>query len=434
RHVTRRLLLAVRHGKVSYRQLAETLVEQIGELCPGCREEIEAALAEEIPLEDYRDAVAHALEVETQLRRFQEDAEAAPELLRVLRALSPEQRSLRIANSPRRFGNLALGEALVDEARACLPGDPHGSLAWARTLEAVAGAYPVPYEPHRILALAYQGNALRAAGDFEAGRRLLLRAQELLVEREVPDPDVTAELHSFLGSLETDLRRFEEALEHLETAASLYRTTGDAERLARVLMKLGLLHEMMEDLPSALQMDKAALALLSPDDDQALHLAARLNYANHLLEAGHPLRARDVLDVELHLYESEADPHIRLRFDWLQARLAGALGDPAGAERGLLAVRDELGRQGQGFDAAIACLDLAALYHEERRTEDVERAAAQAVELFQAHALHREALAALMLFLEAARARTVTEETLRQVTRALHDAQRGPAARFEPSS
>lgn len=104
------------------------------------------------------------------------------------------------------------------------------------------------------------------------------------------------------------------------------------------------------------------------------------------------------------------------------------------AESGLLAVLDELVRQGQGFDAAIARLHLAAQYHEQDQPEDLQRVAAQAVELFQAHALHREALAALMLFLEAARARTVTEDTLRQVTRFLQEAQRAPAARFQPSN
>lgn len=434
RHVTRRLLLAVRRGQVSYPHLAETLLERIGELCPGCREEVEAAKAGEIPLDEYRESVAHAVEVEAQLRRFEEDARTAPELLASLRALSPEQRLLRIENSPRRFANLALGEALLDEARACLPGDPKGSLAWARTLEAVASAYPVPYEAHGVMALAYQGNAFRALGDFDRGRRLLLRSQELLVERQVLDPEVTAELHSFFGSLETDHRRFAEAVEHLETAADLYRTTGEEERLARVLIQIGTLYVIMQDVPAALQADKAALALLPVEEHQALHLGARLNYANHLFEAGEPLRARDVLDYEFTLYVTEADSYTRLLFDWLQARLAGALGEPKKAESGLLAVRNELVRQGQGFDVAIACLDLAALYYELDRPEDVQRIAAQAVELFQAHALHREALAALMLFLEAARARTVTEDTLRQVSRFLQDAQRDPAARFQASN
>lgn len=431
RHVTRRLLLAARRGQLSYRHLAETLLVRLGELCPACREEAEAVHRGELPVEAYRESVSHAVEVEARLRQYEKDAMAAPELLGLLRNLSPEQRLLRIENSPRRFGNLALGEAILDEARACLPADPEGSLAWARTLEAVSAGYPMPYPEHRVLAVAYQGNARRTAGRFDEARRLLFQAQELLVEHQVLDPEVTAELHSLFGSLETVERRYDEAADHLESAADLYSTVGDGVRLARILMKLGLLHELMDDLPEALRADKAALALLSPEEERNLYLSARLNYALHLFDSGDSVTARDVLDYELTLYLTEADPHTRLRFDWLQGRLAGDLGEPEVAERGLVQVQEELVRQGDGFDAAIAGLHLAALYHQQDRPEDVERVAAQAVDLFQAHALHREALAALMLLRDAARARSLGEETLRQVTRFLQDARRDPAARFQ---
>lgn len=378
--------------------------------------------------------MAHALRVEAQLRRFEADEAAAPELLALLRELSPEQRILRIENSPRGFANLALGEALLDEARACLPHDPRGSLAWARTMEAVAAAYRPPYPPHQVLAVAYQGNAQRAGGDFHRAERLLRRARELMAEHQVADLEVGAELHSFLGSLDSDLGRFEEALEHLESAAGLYEILGESNRVGRVLLQLGLLHELLDDSPAALSADKAALGLLSREADLRLYLAARLNYALHLTGAGQSLTARDLLDWDADLYRQHADPHTRLRVEWLQARLAAELGDPAAAERGYLAVRDELAAQEQGFDAALACLDLAALYHREGRTEDLQEAAAQAVDLFQAHALHREALGALVLLRDAAGSRTLTADTITRTSGFLERARRNPGARFRKES
>lgn len=434
RHVTRQLLLAARRGQITYRYLAEVLVERLSGLCPGCRGEAAAATAVEVPLEAYREPVARAVQVEADLRRWEEESRAAEALLPILRELSPEQRLLRVRNSPGRFANRALGEALLDQARACLPHDPAGSMAWAETAAAVAASYPSPHPPHDVLALALQGNARRAAGDFETAEELLFGARDLMVEQEVVELDVGAELHSLLGSLATDRRRFEHAAEHLEAAAGFYQTLGDPERLARVLMKLGTLHDLLQDLPSALEADKAACALLSPETDVRLYLAARFNYAYHLHEAGELGRARDVLDFDLDLFQKHADPHARVRFDWLEARLAAALGDPADGERGLLAVRDELAREGQGFDAAIACLHLAALYHEQGRHRAVAETAAQAVELFQVHALHREALAALLLLRDAAAAGTLTAEAIFRVAAFLRDAEGDPGARLHSTN
>lgn len=61
RHVTRQLLLAARRGQITYRYLAEVLVERLSGLCSGCRGEAAAAAAVEVPLEAYREPVARAV-------------------------------------------------------------------------------------------------------------------------------------------------------------------------------------------------------------------------------------------------------------------------------------------------------------------------------------------------------------------------------------
>jgi tetratricopeptide (TPR) repeat protein len=431
RHITKKLLLAARRGQVSWRHLSEVLLERLVALCPGCRRQAEAAAAEEIPEEAYRGTVSRAVRLEAEMRRYEEDREAAPALLALLHQLSPEQRLLRIRNSPERFANVVLGENLIDEARGCLPHDPEGSLAWAHTAEAVAETYLAPYYPHRILAMAYQGNAHRALGDFDRARTLLSGAQRLVEEHEVTDLDLAAELHSLLGSLCNDLSEFGKAAEHLENAAALYKTLGDDEHLGRVLLQLGILNRLLDNLPGAIDADRAAVALLTPEEHPRLHLCARLNLAYHLVEAGRAAAARDVLLWEVDRFAEHADSHMKLRVDWLEARLAAELGDPATAERGYLAVRDEFARQRHGFNAALACLDLAALYHRKRRFAKVEEIAAQAVELFQAHALHQDALAALLLLRDAARERTLSAETILRVAAFLRAAERAPGARFQ---
>lgn len=430
RHISRKLLLAARRGQITYRHLAEVLLARLGGLCPGCREEVEAVAADEIPQDAYRSSVSRAVRLEAELRRYEEDRKAAPALLAALRGLSGEQRLLRIKNSPDRFANVALGEDLVDEARACLPDDLEGSLAWARAAEAVAASYPTPYYPHLILGIAYQGNAHRAMGDFESARGRLYQARNLMETHKVTDLELGAELNSLLGSFCTDLGRLEEAAEHLENAAALYKTVGDEERLARLLIQLSVLHTRRGDVSAALDADRAALALLSFEGNRRLYLAAQLNYAYDLTDAGEVAKARDVLDWDADLYTEHADAHTRLRVAWLQARIAGELGDPAAAEAGYLIVREEFVRQRHGFNAALVCLDLAVLYHDQRRFQKLEEVASQAAELFQAYALHQEALASLLLLRDAARARKVTAETILRVAAFLREAERSPEARF----
>ena len=431
RHITRKLLLAARRGQVSWQHLAGVLLERLSTACRGCREEAEAAAAEEIPAESYRQPVTRAVQIEAELRRYEEDRKTAPALLARLRELSPEQRLLRIRNAPERFANLALGEDLIDEARGCIPHDPEGSLGWARTAEAVAGTYAMPYYPHLILAIAYQGNAHRAMGDFDLARARLYQARNLMEAHQVTDLDLGAELHSLLGSLCSDLGRFDEAAEHLEGAAALYKTLGEDKRLARVLIQIGLLHGIVGNFTEALEADKAALALLTPEGDLRTYLCARLNLALHLIERGQPELARDFLEWDADLYAKNGDTYLQVRVSWLEARIALALGDPAGAERGYLAVRQEFIGKRHGFNTALVSLELATLYHEQRRFSELEEIAAQTVDLFQAYELHQEALAALVLLRDAARARSLTAETIARVTAFLREAERVPAARFQ---
>ncbi|MFP3938823.1 MAG: hypothetical protein ACOC7L_01825 [Acidobacteriota bacterium] len=427
RHLSRELLLAARRGEITDRELAERLLQLLTESCPTCREEAAQADAGEIPLAAYGELVSRALH--TALHHYGDEAEAALDLLETLRPLSPEQRLLRIRNSPDRFANRVLGEKIVAEARACLPDDPKGSLAWARALQAIAHAYPVPYSSHQVLALAFQGNAWRALGDFARARRLLTRARR--VQQQDPDVEIHAELHSFFGSLYIDLRRLDEAAQELEQAAEVFRALRDDFRLAGVLMQLGTLHGHRDDLPAALRADRQALALLAPDEHRSLYLSARLNYAFHLQMSGRIEEAQDQADSEYPASLEEADEHTRIRFEYLQARLAADFGKPAVAEGRFLRVLDEFVRQRHGFNAAIVCLELAVLYYTEGRLDEVHNVAGQALELFQAYETHREAQAALRLVRDAALSRTLTTEALRRVASFLRDARADPTARFQ---
>jgi len=435
-HMTRALLRAARHGEISYEHLAHLLRAHLEEVCPECRRASEAERQEETPRVAYSGPmrrVRHKLRYKAELDRLLEEKIAVPELLANLQGLSVEQRLLRIRNAPERYATRSLGEELFAQARGCLPSDPAGARAWSETAAVLEALYPEPYIPHRARALAFQGNAARAAGDFETAKRLLAAARDLLTEHEVVDLELDAELHSFFGSLFTDLRTFGDAHAHLDSAAQIYTMLDRDEDLARVMMKLGNLHRYDGDPESAIELDEAAAHLLAADDTSPLYVAARFNYTLDLTEAGHYETARDILAYDQNLYEDHADAHTRLRVRWLEAQIAVSTGETELAEAAYLEVRDELARQAQGFDAALASLDLAELYRQQGRYADLLETAAQAAKIFEAHAMHRDALTALLLLRDAAAGQQVTAEAIRRVASFLRRASRDPAVRFEQS-
>lgn len=433
RHLTRQLLLAARRGTLPSRAFAELLLSRLIEACPHCRQIVETVEEQEIPLPDYRAPVARALRripVAPAIERYEEQARLAPELLAQLEPLSPAQRLLMVRNSPGRFSNLALGERVLDASRACLPHDPAGSLGWAEVADAIAASYLSDYYPHRARALALQGNAHRALGDFTRARQLLDQAREMLNAHHVFDLDIGAELNSFLGSLHTELGEWDEASHHLESALALYQVLGDAQNLARIFINLGNLHHLLGDPAAAADAHRAACQNLDPETETRLYLAARLNYAFDLQELGESTRARDVLDHELELYDTSTDPLLITRVSWLRARLAVEFGHPEEAERRYLELRDQFAAREHGFHAALVSVELASLYLQQGRFSELEETARQAVQLFQAHAVHQRALAALLLLYDAARARTLTLDALERTAGFLRRAEHDPQGRF----
>jgi hypothetical protein len=72
----------------------------------------------------------------------------------------------------------------------------------------------------------------------------------------------------------------------------------------------------------------------------------------------------------------------------------------------------------------MVSLDLALIYQQQDRTGELMRLAEEMHVLFSAEEVHREALAALLMFEEAARKVQVTAETIRRVAGSLRRWQR----------
>lgn len=149
-----------------------------------------------------------------------------------------------------------------------------------------------------------------------------------------------------------------------------------------------------------------------------LYLNGRHNLAVYLTESGRFEEAADLLEADEELYRRFPEPWTQLRLSWLRGKIAAGRGEVA-AERWFLETREGFIREGIGYDAAMVSLDLALLYLKEGRTGDVRRLAEEMVALFEAQDVHREAMAAVLLFRDAALREEVTAALVGEVRRAL---------------
>jgi tetratricopeptide (TPR) repeat protein len=120
-----------------------------------------------------------------------------------------------------------------------------------------------------------------------------------------------------------------------------------------------------------------------------------------------------------------------VRLLWLEGRTLVGLGRQADAINALEQVRMELIFRGIAYDVALVSLELAALYMEEGRFEEVKVLTHQMAPIFRAQGVHREALAALRLFTEAAERDTATAQMARRLVSYLERARHDPQLRFE---
>jgi tetratricopeptide (TPR) repeat protein len=427
-HITRELLRAVARGELSQRALAQIEAQHLESLCPVCRREIQA-WREEGPAEvGYELALQalpailgrHASDLMKQTRRAERDLE---ELL----AIPPAERLVRVGRSRSRFRGPVLAERLIQESRRRTPANPGEGYDLAELARAVVHRSPDHPDTFSLLSLAsaQMANACRAGGDLRQAEEHFRHVRYLVRNQGVTDPLALAQIDHLEGSLRKDQRRFAEAGELLTRSAMLFRISGAAVETARVLFTLGALFFQQGLLGQAIETTETALERLPPEEEPRLYISGRHNLALYLAEAGRYAQAAGLVAADEDLYRQIPEPWLQLRLSWLRGKIAAGLGDTVEAERLFRETRDGFMRQENGYDAAMASLDLALLYLKEGRTADVLPLAEEMAALFEAQDVHREALAAVLLFQEAARRDEVTAGMVRELAARLETARLG---------
>jgi hypothetical protein len=148
-------------------------------------------------------------------------------------------------------------------------------------------------------------------------------------------------------------------------------------------------------------------------------------------ELGDFVVAQEYLEAHRELYASLNDSEMLNLLAWVEGRIAVGQGRTAEAEAHFVAVREAFVDQQRSFSTALVSLDLAALYLELGRTGEVRDLSETTFALFDSQAVHREAIAAWMLFHRAAEAERVTAELIGRLRSYFQLAEKDPSYRFE---
>lgn len=298
----------------------------------------------------------------------------------------------------------------------------------ARLAREIAERVPGPEDWRdrlRGYAAAHAANALRVSGELNAADAALEAAKRLWEAGSDPagvlDP---GRLFDLEASLRRDQRRFDEALAALDAAIIVGRSP------ARVLIKKGFTLEVMGEYERAIETLRQAAPLVERQDDPRLLYMLRFNLAVNYCHTGRSNEATDLLERVRELATNLGDEVFLIRVVWLQGRIAAGLGRPLEARTLLAQARREFAARRMGYDVALALLEEAVLLLDEGRPAEVRELARHLAVVFQSNGVHREALAVLRLFQEAAERETATAEMVRRLLRYLYRARYDQGLQF----
>jgi tetratricopeptide (TPR) repeat protein len=442
-HPNRTVLLRFLVGSESERE-RETVESHLEQGClrclrelyrsvPATRSVVRLPFSSEAPPAERWTRLAVRAERVTALLAVEE--KIAPSLLRDLLRIAPDARRDAVRGSWK-FQLLGLAEHLIEGSRCEFFEDVGRAAELAALAVEVADTLDSKVYPARLiadtaaLAWACLGNAYRIQSDLVAAERALATARRTVGTAGSGDDLTRGEVASFLGSLRNDQARYEEAREVLDEAVACFRQLGDDRLEAKALLQLAHAHGDGGDPFAAIDVLERARALLGPDDGH-LRLFAGHYQAQMLLEGGLRNEADDLFG-EL---QPEYDAHgrefgIDRRRVWLEARLAAAFRDAERAEALFEELRESFLAREMAYDYALASLELAGLFIDQGRVEEVQRLAEEMVPLFASRQVHGHALAALAMFQQAAAGKTATARLVREVVSYLHRARNNPLLPF----
>jgi tetratricopeptide (TPR) repeat protein len=362
----------------------------------------------------------------------------AARLWREVRDLDAAARRDLVWDDPR-FQTWGFFELLVDKARSAVLEEPRRAEEVLRlALDVSDHLSPDLYGPGSVdsargRAWAGLGNALRVLSEFRQAEQAFRQAEIHLAAGWL-DPLDEALLLEYKSSLRRAQRHFDEALQMLDAAISLYREVNEPHGQGRAMMAKGLVLRYAGDTEAAGAWFRDSLFLLDGHEEPRLLALSQSNLIGCLIDTGRVHEAAALLPEAQKLIGQVGKRYDSVRLRWQEGTVAAALGRPAEAEEIFLELIEAFTEDRVAYDVALVSLELSALYARQGRTADVKRLAAEMLPIFQSCEVHREALAALIVFQRAAEMEQLSLGLVEEVSSFLQRVQTNPSLRFREGS
>jgi tetratricopeptide (TPR) repeat protein len=340
---------------------------------------------------------------------------------------TPETDRRALLQNGVRFHSLQLCHLLEERSREAWFSDPARAVELAELAVEVAERLDEAYygvllsEDTRASAWAHLGNACRIAADLRRAEEALRSAEEHY-RHSGEDAYTEALILTFKASLRSTQGRFDEAAGLLDGAITVYRQAHDRHEEGRALIKKGMALGYAGRYGNAIRTIRSGLSRIDLLKEPRLLVTARHNLILFLSESGHPEEAQGSLAETRRLYVELGERMNLTRLRWLEGKIARELGQLEEAEAALKEARGTFLEHGIGVDAALVSLDLAVVYALRGETAAIKQLAAEIVPIFEAGKVHPDALAAILLFRQAAEAERVNRALLDQVAARLQRA------------
>lgn len=348
------------------------------------------------------------------VRAMTEDTRA----VRALLDLPPHQRLL--ATNRRRYCRAGVVRRLIDAAHELRFSKPSEMVRIAELATALASRCLDVSQRERLdlcgSAWAELANAYKVRAAFRSSEKAL--AQSSLYFAQGSGLPHYRALHSeYLAALRLRQGRISEA--RMAISAALRDREGSTPRLvASALCQSSIVEHEAGNLIHALRLVTRATTLIDPLQDPRFALIPLHNGIRILVDLGRSSTALEAFERILPIYSRSADRLMLLRGKWLYSQILASFGRAETDSRAEVVYREAIEEAIQGelpYEAAKLALELALLFESRGRYSLLRDYVSEALAIFEAVGISREAMAARLL----ARAADDVLSARVQLTRAL---------------
>jgi hypothetical protein len=411
RHLPLATLARLATGRIETEEIQQVVIPHLVAVCAGCREIFEelGRLKEEVGHWDDMVAVM--------------EGHDAPALWERLQAL-PYEEQLRQVEEDGALQTWALCRLLLRKSLHAAYLRPDLAVQLARLGVKIAAHLGEAYDRDWVadlaaLSFAYLGNARRVLGELQSANDAFFEAHARLRAGGTGNPRVEAEILDLEASLRTDERRFSTALGLLDRVFATYSGPDPAARdphlAGQALVKQATVLELAGEIERAIAALRRAHPLIDEARDTHLLLCLKHNLVVVMTSAGLHEEADSLLPEVRELAVRMGNPLDLTRLRWAEGRIAFGRGHLGPAEQAFREVQQDFLEHDLGYDAALVSLDLAILYAQEGCIPELKQLALDILPAFSSREVHREAMAALLLFQHACQEERLTVELARQL-------------------